>query len=205
MIIMGFAYYLDSGSADWIMLCGFVTRNALSEQNNRIPDQRKAFQKILIINWLVFVLVLVQAYAGCLRAMFTKPQFHTPIKTLEELEVQLRQNEISLVIERGTTFEFYMRTAKPGTYPNLLYKQAVVVPRLTPEEKKLYGTECYAAKLAKQTGLGRVSTTCTYGPGIWPMIANDFSTTGKCNFYLIEEKLMSTVGPAAFQAIKIVL
>ena len=187
---MGMAYYLCSGSADWDMLCGFVIRNALSEQNDRIPDQAKAYQKLLIITWLCFTLVLVQAYAGSLTAMLAKPQFHSPIKTLEEL---LRQNEISWVIEKGTLAEFYMRTASPGTTMNLLHKQAELVTPLTPSEIATHG--CYAAKLR---GKGRFGSFCEV-MGIWPMFANDFSTTGKCNFYLVEERLISTIPGAAFQ------
>lgn len=88
---MGMAYYFYGGSVDWNMLCGFVIRNALSEQNNSIPHQAKVHQRVLIITWLWSSLVLVQAYAGSLTAMLAKPQFQSPIKNLEEL---LGQTEI---------------------------------------------------------------------------------------------------------------
>ena len=91
IIAMGMAYYFYGGSVDWNMLCGFVIRNALSEQNNSIPHQAKVHQRVLIITWLWSSLVLVQAYAGSLTAMLAKPQFQSPIKNLEEL---LGQTEI---------------------------------------------------------------------------------------------------------------
>ena len=130
IIALGMAYYFFSGSADWNMLCGFVIRNALVEQN-QIPDQAKANQKILIITWIWVAFVLVQAYAGSLTAMLAKPQFQSPIKTLEEL---LRQNELSWVIEIGTTEEFYTRTSTSSKTLKLLHKRAELEPRLTPRE-----------------------------------------------------------------------
>ena len=51
---------------------------------------------------------------------------------------------------------------------------------------------CYAAKLK---GKGSV---CGLNL-IWHMIANDFSVTGKCNFYVVEEMLITSMGGAAFQ------
>ena len=51
---------------------------------------------------------------------------------------------------------------------------------------------CYAAKLR---GKGSV---CGLNL-IWHMIANDFSVTGKCNFYVVEEMLITSMGGAAFQ------
>ena len=91
IIAMAVAYYLYSGSVDWCTLFGFVIRNVLSEQNSRIPDEDYAYQKVLIITWLGFTLVLVYGYAGNLTAMFSKPKLQLPIKTLEEL---LKQDEI---------------------------------------------------------------------------------------------------------------
>ena len=46
--VMAVAYYLYDGSVDLEMVSGFVIRNALSEQNSRIPKKELLFQKILI-------------------------------------------------------------------------------------------------------------------------------------------------------------
>ena len=192
IVAMALAYYSYSGSANWHTLSGFVIRNALSEQNYRIPHQAKSHQKILIITWLGCTLVLLQAYAGSLTAMLSKPKFPPPIKTLDELP---RQNEISWVIEKGSVAELYMQTAKSGTMMSLLYKQAEIVPSLSTREKTAYGCYSYAAKLR---GNGRVGSFC-YLNYIWSMIARDYSATGKCNFYIIEERLISDMSGAAFQ------
>ena len=190
IIAMGLAHYFYNGSADWDTLSGFVIRNALSEQTSTIPDQSKTYHKILIITWLGFTLVLVYAYAGSLTAMLSKPKFQLPIKTLDEL---VRQNEISWVIEQGSTAEFHMRTALSGSTMSFLHKQAGLVPHLTPREIAKYG--CPTAKLREK---GSFASFCEIHL-IWLMIAKDFSATGKCNYYLIEERLISSMRGAAFQ------
>ena len=190
IIAMGLAHYSYKGSADWDTLSGFVIRNALSEQTSTIPDQSKAYHKILIITWLGFTLVLVYAYAGNLTAMLSKPKFQLPIKTLEELA---RQNKISWVIEQGSMTELHMQTALPGSTMSLLHKQAGLVPHFNRREIAKYG--CPTSELR---GKGRFASFCDVHR-IWPMIARDFSATGKCNFYMIEERLMSSMWGAAFQ------
>ena len=190
IIAMGLTHYLYNGSADWDTLSGFVLRNALSEQTGTIPDQSKTYHKILIITWVGFTLILVYAYAGSLTAMLSKPILQNPIKTLEELA---RQNKIPWVIEQGSTAEFNMRTALSGSTMSLLHKQAVLVPHLTRREINKYG--CPTAKLR---GKGRFASFCQWSV-IWLMMAKDFSATGKCNFYLIEERLISSMRGAAFQ------
>ena len=95
IIAMAGADYLYNGSAQLGILLGFVIRNVLNDQNYGIPGEKKAYQKILIMVWLLATLVLVQAYAGSLTAMLTNPKLKAPIKTLEEL---VTQNEISWVL-----------------------------------------------------------------------------------------------------------
>ena len=76
---------------------------------------------------------------------------------------------------------------------NKLYNGATLMPHLTPEEQFKYG--CYAAKLR---GSGNFASICDVGL-IMPMYAKDFSESGKCNFYLLEEKFLSFVYAMAFQ------
>ena len=189
LIAMGLTDYFYCGVTDWDDLCGFVIRNALSEQNCRFPTRAQAYQKILIITWIWSMLVIVQAYSGNLTAMLAKPKLQTPIRTLDEL---MNQEEISWVIEKDTLAELYMKTSKTGTIMKKLYNGATPMPLLTPEERGQYG--CYAAKLK---GSGKFGSIC--GAGIMEMYARDFSETGKCNFYLLEEKFLTSVLAMAFQ------
>ena len=191
LIVMALANYFFFGFGDWNTVSGFVMRNALSEQNAKLPDHASArvYQKIFIITWLWCTLVLVQAYAGNLTAMLAKPKLEPPIRNLEEL---LSQDKISWVIEANRTLERTMRTAASGSLMNLLYERAVIMPRLNSKERAKYG--CYAAKMM---GNGRVGSIC--GHLVLSLMAKDFSTTGKCNFYIIEERLITSSQAVAFQ------
>ena len=74
------------------------------------------------------------------------------------------------------------------------------MPQLALKEKLKYG--CYATKLR---GSGNYASICDGGM-ISPMYANDYSETGKCNFYILEEKLLSSGYAMAFQVrVKIVV
>ena len=170
--------------------CGFLIRNVLSEQNFSLPHRPQAYQKILIITWVWAMLVIVQAYSGNLTAMQAKPKLQTPIWTLQEL---VNQDEISWVIEQDTLVDFYMKTSQPGTMMNQLYNGATLVPRLSFEEKSRYF--CYAGKERES---GKIGSVCEVGE-ILPMFAKDFSKTGKCNFYLMEETFLSSIYAMAFQ------
>ena len=75
-----------------------------------------------------------------------------------------------------------MNASKPGTTIKKLYYGAKLMPQLALKEKLKYG--CYATKLR---GSGNYASICDGGM-ISPMYANDYSETGKCNFYILEEK-----------------
>ena len=184
LLTMGLADYIFVGIADWSNISGFVMRNILSEQTGRFPNITHLYQKILSFTWLWCALILVLSYAGNLTAMRVKPTFQAPIRTLTEL---LSQDEISLVIEKGSTSEFYASTAESGTIVNKLYEQSAKMPPLTPQERETYG--CYVAKLR---GRGRFGSFCE-SARLWTLISEDFSKSGKCNFYPINEKVITSM------------
>ena len=138
LVIMGLSEYLYDGSVDWDSLCGFVLRNTLSEQNCKPIDYTQAYQKVLIIVWLLSVFVLVQSYAGSLTAMLAKPTFHEPIKTMDDL---LNQREIPWVIEKGTLAEYFTSTAETGSAMRKLFEGATTMSPMSPLERFMYG--CY--------------------------------------------------------------
>ena len=128
-------------------------------------------------------LVLVHAYAGNLTAMLAKPSLQNPIRTLEEL---LGQNKISWVIEKGTVVDYFTSTAAPGTVMNKLSERATIMSPLTPQERMMYG--CYTSKLIEGR---RFASLCDKG-SLRTLLAQDFSETGTCNFYLLKDKLLTS-------------
>ena len=188
ILAMGLTDYFYTGYADLYNLFGFVIRNVLSE-NFRIPHHTKAYQKILIIIWSWSMLVLVQSYSGNLTAMLAKSKLEAPIKTLEEL---LRQTEISWVMEKGSA-EYYLSLSKPGSVLRRLYERATIMPRLSYKDKMMNG--CFTAAIKQEGTSGSICGTIN----ILTLMMNDYSKTGKCNYYMTEEKFIKTGAAIAFQ------
>ena len=190
LIVMGLTDNVYYGLVDWDDIGGHLIRNVLSENNFRLPDRKQAYQKLLDITWIWSMFVIVLAFSCNLTAILAKPKLKLPIKTLHGL---MSQDEISWVLEKETVVEHYMKASKAGTPMKKLYNGAKLMPHLTLKEKLKYG--CYAAKLR---GQGNYASICDVGL-ILPMYANDFSKTGKCNFYILEEKFLSSVYAMALQ------
>ena len=138
VIIMGLADYAFCGSVDWEALIGFILRTSLSENDSALPENKWAYQKILLVFWISSVFILIQSYAGNLTAMLTRPTLPEMIRNAEDL---LSQEDISLVIQKGTIEEFHFRAAASGTMLRSLYKRSTIMTRLTPSERFRHG--CY--------------------------------------------------------------
>ena len=189
IVAMGLADYVCMGSSDWDTLCGFVIRNALSEHNSISPNRSRVYQKILIIFWTASTFVLVQSYAGNLTAMRAKPKFQSPLTTFKEL---LKHDDISLVVEKGSLADFYMSTAESDTITNLLYKSATIVPKPPPTERLFSGCNIFKFRDCNNF------VTILDNSKIMRLSAAVFSETGKCNFYVLEERLMTSTYAIAF-------
>ena len=185
MVTIGLADYVYFRYADWDKIFAFVIRNALSEQNFRIPQHTQVYQTILISIWLWSVLVLVHSYAGNLIAMLAQPTFPQPLRTLEDM---LSQNKIPWAFEIGNPATYFISTAAPGTVLASLYERGTTMPRLTPEERFMYG--CYTTQMMQSQ---RFASLCDHG-SIRTLISQDYGRTAKCNYYILEEKLLATLG-----------
>ena len=174
------------GYVDLNELFGFIIRNVLSEQNYRIPYKTNAYKKLLIIIWSWSMLVLVQSYSGNLTAMLAKSKLEVQIKTLEEL---LSQTEVSWVIEEGSA----LSSSRPGSVLKRLYEGATVMPRLSIGDKMVNG--CFTTKIRQA---GNSASICSKG-NILALMMNDYSTSGKCNYYITEERFMTSGTAMAFQ------
>ena len=145
---------------------------------------------MFIAIWTSTTFVLVQSYAGSLTAMLANPQLQSQIKSLTALEELLRHDDISLIIEKGTLANFYMSTAASDTMINQLYKRATILPKSN--------TLLSGCNHTKITQCGNSAFILDSG-AIMRLTSADFSATGKCNFYLIEERIMISTYAMAFQ------
>ena len=183
LLAMGVADFLYCGSINWKNL-GFVLRNALIEHSILPSDSRNAYQRILFSVWIWSYMVLISSYSGNLTAMLANPSLQTPIRTLQEL---LSQNAIPWVIETGGLPEFFMSTAQSGTVMKRVFERSTMMPRLD--------GPCYTDEVKKD---GRFGSICDRS-SIRALFDEDYSKTGKCNYYLLEEKFLPTIGALAIQ------
>ena len=186
LLAMSLADYLFNGYADWGAVTDdfdFVIRNALSEQNYA-PRDKQVYQKILIVIWSWSMLVLVQSYAGNLTAMLTRPKLLERIKTLEDL---LSQDEVSWIIP-DDTIPYAMKMSKNGSALKRLHDGGIIIP---PNE----AWDCFPLEIYKD---GTYGSICNMG-SIQTLMNFDYALTGKCNYYTIEDKFLSSGGSMAFQ------
>ena len=189
LLVMALADYLFSGNVNLDFQAGFILRNVLSEQNGIRNTPTKIYQKLLIIAWILSMLVLVNSYAGNLTAMLVKPKLDEPISTLEGL---LDQKEIPWVVEDGVLASF-LKSFPSGSLLKQLHDGAIIMPQRTSLEKRLYG--CFTTEI-KQKGV--YSAVCSSGD-VNGLMFNDYSKTGKCNYYVLEDKLLTSGAFIAFQ------
>ena len=190
LLAMVLADYLYIGYADLDDLIGFILRNALSEQNSRLTKDTRAYQKVFILVWIWSTLILVQSYGGNLTAMLAEPKLHDPIRTLEEL---VSQNEIPWVIEEGS-IDFYLSSSASGSILRRLYEGATRMNKMTFLEQMMHG--CFTTEIKQE---GRYGSICSSG-SIVALMTNDYTNTGKCNYYITEDKFLASGSSMAFQA-----
>ena len=186
-IMMGAANYFFYGYFHWKEVFGFVIRNAFSEHAD-FPDNRRKYQKLLIIIWVWSTFVLVQAYAGNLTALLTLPRIPDPIRNAEEF---LDQTEISLFMEKGNTATFYFREAGQDSVERKLYERATVSGPLSSADWVQW--PCFTEEVFHK---GSHAAVCNSG-GIPALFSLDFSKNGHCNFYTTEDKFITTFATIA--------
>ena len=185
MILADFLFLKD---VDIGVLCGFVIRNALSEQNS-IPNHSQLYKRLLITVWIFCMMVLVLSYAGTLTAMLARSKLQEPITTFEEL---LDQNEVSWIIA-GDFTAHYLRSSEDGSVLRKLYERGTVM-----NDKQLGGYgKCFPKEFIDG---GMFGSLCSIG-SILVLMKNDYSKTGKCNYYTTEDKW--STGPGASLAFQV--
>ena len=184
-LAMGVVEIFYYGHVNWDALAGFVLRYALMDNSYLHPNRTKASQqKLLIIICIWSYLVLVTSYSGNLTAMLAKPKLQSPITTLDEL---LGQYEVPWVIETDGLPGYFKSTAAPGSIMKRIFERATMMPKLS--------EPCYTAEVKKD---GRYGAVCA-SESIRALISQDYSETGKCNYYIVEEVLSWTIVALAIQ------
>ena len=186
LIAMVLIDFLCNSSVKFETTAAFVLRIALVEHSTVKSGMAKMYQqKIAIIVLVSSFMVLIYSYSGNLTAMMTKPQLQSPIRTLNEL---LTQSKVPWVIESDSFVETLMRAAPSGSLTKKLYERS---SRMSLKAEQA----CYSKELVED---GTHGVIC-FLEDFKTLTANDFSRSGKCNYYLVQQKFLKTMGSLAIQ------
>ena len=174
--------YLYSGYTNWEVAASSIIRAALSERNaQNIFPPKPLYQKLLVLVWALMMVVLVSAYKGNLLAIITKPTIVTPFSNSEEM---VNQNDIKWKYPHGV-FPSYAKTKSPGTTLRKIIDHAISPS--TPVD--------ICPNIAKK--YTNIAIICDVSSATF-VIANDFSKTGTCNYYLTRDKILASDNALAF-------
>ena len=182
---------LHNGNADWQALGGFVLRNTLSDPGAELAEKTGTYKKLLVVVWTWMTFVLVQSFSSNLTAILTTPQMQTRLRHVEDL---VAQGEISWALEKPFPGDIsnWKVMARQSPFYKTLYERAEIL-ELTNHERSEYG--CLTSDLMESL---KTAAVCSIG-GIMAMISTDYKKTGKCNFYLLEDRFFTTPFYLPFQ------
>ena len=178
--------YLYSGSTNWEGAASSVIRGALSERKSILPPKH-LYQKLLVLVWSWMMLVLISAYKGNLLAIITKPTMNTPFTIAEGM---VEQTEIKWGFENGGLFSAYAKSMSPGTTLRKIYDHAIT--------SSASSYNCWS--IVKNSG--NFAVICDISDAS-SLMANDFSKTGSCNYYLTKDRILATDSALAFPVSKV--
>ena len=171
MILMN---YLYEGFGNWEAVASFVIRGALSENKSTyIKPPKHMYQKLLVLVWSWMMVVLISAYQGNLLAIITKPKMSIPFTSANGM-VQQTQMKWSLG-SYDTFFSSYAKSHPPGTTVRQMHDRAI---RCSEDCAKKVNPR-YNAHINDITQSMKT-------------IANDFTETGTCNYYLTQDRILAT-------------
>ena len=198
-IAIGLTDYFDTGTIDWITVLGFVIRNVLSEsfQSYRrvigqLPDKKQYKKLILYVVWIWSCFILVKSYSGNLTALITKPKL---VMQFEQPEDFLNQDDMALVVPGETAIlEMLMQLPKNSTMAILLEKTERMA------WTKHWPSNCFT----NSTQFTKRHASICDVTNIKYLISDDFSQSGKCNWYKTKTTFFHVPVVMAFQVSKFV-
>ena len=194
ILVGALADYIYFHDPKWLKWFEFVIRNVLSECKQSykkmyiITNDKKwpLYKNILILSWTWVCFILVKSYSGNLTAMVARPKLVMKFTKAEDF---LHQQEVALTIEDGIGAIEYMSQSPPGSAMRRLIEKT---ERVNAEKEFI---DCFS-KSHQQSG--RHAAICDV-VSIKSRLSNDFTANGRCNWYVMEQKLFAASSVMAFQ------
>lgn len=193
-IASGLTDYFGNGSVDWITVLGFVFRNVLSESFQsyhrfikRLSDKKQYTKLMLSVVWIWSCFILVKSYSGNLTAFITKPKL---VMQFEMPEDFLNQDDMTLVVSDETAITEMLMQSPPKSTMGMLFDET---KRMT--WNKHWPSSCFnnSTQYTK-----RHASICDV-TSIMSLLSDDFSQSGKCNWYTTKTTFFHVPMVMAFQ------
>ena len=174
---MSLADFMFSGTTNWETNVGFViSRFCVDATFDFSP--KHVYQSIFVLTWMVAVFLLASGYQQNLKAIQSQPKVEKKIKTAQDL---VNQNEIQWGIHEDGQF-FNWGTSLPNESP---FKTLAEKGRILKPDEKWYGA-CFT----KETYKGNKYAAVCEELAVRDLLARDFSSAGKCNYYTTKDRFL---------------
>ncbi|XP_068227741.1 probable glutamate receptor [Palaemon carinicauda] len=155
----------------------WISKVMLTETVYPLP---KSFSsRLYIITWMIVGFILQAAYSGVLISLIAVPKVTIPVDSLQDL---ISYGKFPWIIEVGSYLHNTFQRAESGLYKEVLHGVTIVDDFYSLRE---WVKKEQVAVLVPITNMKKV-------------ISDDYSATGKCNFYIAREAILSAPFALAF-------
>ena len=183
IVAIVFMNYFYSGNTNWEAAASSVIRSALSERKStNFEPPKYLHQKLLIIMWSWMMLILISGYKANLLAMITRPTLDIPFTNAHDM---VKQTQIKWALAEGGLFSGYAKSLDHGSTVRKIYDQAITKYDINQIVMEDFGNNALICDISQ----------CE------KIIANYFSKTGACNYFMTEDKILASDSAFAFQVI----
>ncbi|XP_071529502.1 glutamate receptor ionotropic, delta-1-like [Panulirus ornatus] len=157
----------------------WVIRTMSNQSNPWLPKSDS--RRVMTGTWLLSCFIILTLFSSTLTAMLTVPMVKLPIDSTEDL---VNQQEVSWAIESGSFLYQILYQAKEGIYKALWDGHSQRI------------TDCYSYRHDIRAGM--YAAVCDKMT-MKKVMSEDFSETGKCNYYMAREDFKAMPLALAFQ------
>ncbi|XP_042239055.1 probable glutamate receptor [Homarus americanus] len=134
------------------------------------------WERLVLGGWLLMTLVLTQSYSGTLMSLLAVRYIPQPLQTLRDL---LNEHSITMIWEANTAYVQYLKSAESGIFREVMDTEKAGRIMYVKSTEYTY----------MRDELVRLGTHVFLGEDLSGkvLMAQDFSNTGRCDFYASKE------------------
>ena len=119
------------------------------------------------------MLVLISGYKANLLAMITRPTLNIPFTNVDDM---VEQTQMKWALTDAGLFSGYAKSLNNGSTLKKIYDQVITTYDLNQILREDFGNNALICDISQAEAI----------------IANDFSKTGTCNYFMTEDKILTS-------------